>query len=210
MKNNPILLSLIIVSVITSAICWQACKKSGKNPLIPGCGVMVGFEPTTIMLVFNNVNNPADVDTAVSTYYSPNANTHNYDLSKAHMTLSANASYHVQVLFFNMNYPVTSSSFNATPLVQEEGNVHLICFSDSVDLYGHLGADIYWTWKDLDNNKTPLPIGLVDSFHTGADSACGIWNTTLHHQYLIKNGDCAPGYIDLQVSDTVFVSPSKG
>ncbi len=201
--------ALLVIIVVVSS--WLACKKPIHIlPTPHGCGIMTGLEPTTMMLVFTNVNNPGDKDTAVWTDKTPNANTHQYDLSKAHLTLSANSNYQVQVLFYNIGIAVGAPGYDLTPMVKQEQTSHLICFSDSTNFYGNLATDLTWTWGDLDTSKNPLPIGLIDNFKTGADSASGLWKATLHHQYLIKNGDCAPGYIDVQALDTIFISPAKG
>jgi hypothetical protein len=200
MRQTTLLLTVFIVLLVV--VCtWEACKK-----IHIGCGgPMTGNEPTSVMLIFRNVNNPADIDTALWTNYGSNIMS-----PQAHLTLSANAGYHVSVMFLNLADPTTSSGYNVTPSVQKESSSYLICFTDSLNVYGNLGANLNWMATDLDNSVKPLPIGLTDSFWTGADSACGIMATTLHHQYQVKNGDCDPGYIDIEALDTIYISPNKG
>ena len=198
----------ISVTLLMGLVCQlEACKKSifGKQHL--GCGgPMRGNEPTSVMLIFSNVNNSADIDTALWTNYGANG----VNSSKAHLTLSANTGYRVRVLFLNIMAIPTSSGYDVTSSVQKEGSSYLVCFVDSLNLYGNLAANLNWVRQDMDNGATPMPIGLADSFWTGADSTSAIMTTTLHHQYKVKNGDCNPGYIDIQALDTIYISPNKG
>ena len=197
--------TLLLASFIALIACvstWQACRQ----PIHIGCGgPMKGNEPTSVMLIYSNVNNTADVDTAVWTNYNGEIIT-----ALAHLTLSANASYRVRVLFLNITAAPSSSGYDVTASVQKEGSSYLVCFTDSLNIYGNLSADMNWVREDLDNGVKPMPIGLVDSFWTGSDSVCAVMATTLHHQYQVKNGDCDPGYIDIQALDTIYISPNKG
>jgi len=195
--------ALTIISALGAGVFLTACP--GKLKI--GCGgPMVGNEPTSVMMVFHNVNNPADADTALYTAFGAMTS-----FSRAHVTLSANTSYHVQVYFLNLNAAVNSASYDMTPGVQKESSSYLVCFNNTVNFYGNLANDLTWTAEDLDiSTPKALPLDLTDSFRTGADSCFGILTTTLHHQWKVKTGDCDPGSIDIQASDTIYISPAKG
>jgi len=204
MTRKATFVFISLIGIVAVASTWEACKKGQGIHL--GCGgPMVGNEPTSMMLIFSNVNNAADVDTALWANYHGNI-----IASQAHVTLSANAGYRVNVRFLNINYPATSSSYDVTPSVQKESSSYLVCFTDSLSMYGNLASALNWARLDLDNSVEPMPLGLTDSFWTGPDSTSGIMAATLHHQYKVKNGDCEPGYIDIQALDTIYISPSKG
>lgn len=203
-RNITRLLSAFFVLIVFGST-WEACKQPFGKPHLGCGGPMVGNEPTSVMLIFSNVNNTTDVDTAMWTNERGNIVS-----SKAHLTLSANSSYRVRVMFLNINALPASSGYDVTPSVQKEGSSYLVCFVDSLNLYGNLAANLNWARQDMDNSPSPMPVGLIDSFWTGADSVCAVMATKLHHQYKVKNGDCAPGYIDIQALDTIYISPTKG
>src|ERR1700729_1887532 len=96
-RNTTLLLSSFFVLIVFIST-WEACKDPfGKTHI--GCGgPMVGNEPTSVMLIFSNVNNSTDIDTALWTEYGTNA----VDASRAHLTLSANTRYRVRVMFLNV------------------------------------------------------------------------------------------------------------
>ena len=149
------------------------------------------------MLIFKNINNPADVDTSMS------------NTGRSSITLAANSSYHVQVLFLNQRSNPTSSAYDMTPSIVKESSSYLVCFSDTAAFYGNQSANLNWIREDLDNSASPMQLGLIDSFWTGTDSTCGLLQTTLHHQYKVKTGDCDPGYVDIQVLDTLYISTAR-
>ena len=96
-----------------------------------------------------------------------------------------------------------------TPSIVKESSSYLVCFSDTAAFYGNQSANLNWIREDLDNSASPMQLGLIDSFWTGTDSTCGLLQTTLHHQYKVKTGDCDPGYVDIQVLDTLYISTAR-
>ncbi len=195
MKKNKIVSATLAFALLGTISTWQGCS---CNKVKIGCGgPMTGNEPTAIMLIFRNINNPADIDTSLS------------NSGQSSITLSANSSYHVQVLFLNQRAIPSSAGYDMTPSVVKESSSYLVCFNDSATFYGNQSANLNWIREDMDNSASPMQLGVVDSFWTGADSVCGLLQTTLHHQYKLKNGDCDPGYVDIQALDTIYISPAR-
>jgi hypothetical protein len=77
--------------------------------------------------------------------------------------------------------------------IYDRRNYHLICFQASS------GLNITVVRTDMDTNTPPLQIGLQDKITTGAVST-GTLNVQLRHQPNAKNGDCAPGSSDADVT----------
>ena len=60
------------------------------------------------------------------------------------------------------------------------------------------------TRLDYDNNTPPLQVGLLDQFACGSAST-GQLEVVLHHQPDVKNGQCSPGSIDLDMFFNVVI-----
>ena len=94
-----------------------------------------------------------------------------------------------------MTIQLLDSLKDVTPEIKDRQNYHLFCFGVSTGLY------LTCIQTDKDTNPTPLPVGLADLFTTSTISN-GHLEITLHHQPNVKNGDCAPGSIDM---DCTFI-----
>ena len=57
---------------------------------------------------------------------------------------------------------------------------------------------------DVDNNQTPLPVGLTSQFKTGAAST-GYLQVVLRHQPNVKDGTFAPGSTDFNAGFKVTI-----
>lgn len=216
MKKSKI---ITITSVITLSIfffVWTACNKKAQYtaPIVPG------NEPiTTLRLIAQNINEPSDIDTGIWTQLNTNGGP--LTLTQAHMTLKANASYRVYVDLLDLDFPVSNDTpYFVTPLIEARKNFHLVCFEADSSMYNNFAvatpawgaaasAALSIFREDSDNNTPPLAVGLVDSFVTGTDSSSGILDITLHHQPNVKNGTCPPGSIDIEATDTIYISPHK-
>ena len=176
MKKSKLIFTSIFLIIGAGLLTWTSCNKKAQYvaPIVPG------NEPlTTLELDVVNVNDATDVDTA--RWVQLNVNGGAIDFSQAHLTLRANASYRVFVR-------VLDTLTDITPEIKARENFHLVCFQSDTSLYGNFNAAMATTGfplcitrEDLDANNPPLPIGLVDSFVTGADSSAGILEITLHH-----------------------------
>jgi len=174
-----------LVALGLALIFWTSCNKDEQVVSTP--------DPenefmTTVKLIAVNVNDPGDMDTASWVDLDPEGSAQP-DLSNAFLNLKANATYNVQVQFWDES---KTPAENITPEIKERQNYHLICFSPD----GSLNLTV--TKTDRDNNNPPLPVGLEDQFETGGASS-GDLNVTLRHQPNVKDGTCAPGSTDANV-----------
>jgi len=216
-NKKAIALVAIVITVGFLMFSWSSCNKKAEYtaPIVPG------NEPiTTLQLIAQNINEPSDIDTGTWTQLNTNGGPITY--TQAHMTLKANASYRVYVNFLDLDYPVSADTpYFVTPLIEARRNFHLVCFQADYSFYGSFsvgtpawgptspGINLNIYREDSDMNSPKLPVGLVDSFVTGSDSSAGILDITLHHQPNVKNGTCPPGSIDIEATDTIYISPSK-
>ncbi len=179
--------SSIILGAFLLLSTFNGCSKDEKtvSPPLPGNEFL-----TTVQLVVTNAANAADVQT-VSVKQLPDSAI-NY--SKANLVLKANSVYTVAVQFLD---ETTSPPGNVTDDIYARRNYHLICFAIT-------GANLTVVRTDLDTNNPPLQIGLQDKFTTAAAST-GSLNVQLRHQPNAKNGDCAPGSSDADVTFPVTI-----
>ncbi|HET8573693.1 MAG TPA: hypothetical protein VFL76_07465 [Edaphocola sp.] len=164
---------------------WTSCNKDEQvvSPPLPGNEFM-----TTVKLIAVNANDPSDADTASWVDLDP-AGSRQPDLSNAFLDLKANATYNVQLQFWDES---KTPAEDITPEIKERANYHLICFTPQ----GGLNLTVNRT--DHDGNNPPLPVGLQDNFVTGAASS-GDLNVKLRHQPNVKDGTCDPGSTDADV-----------
>ena len=181
-KQNFILLSIAALILI-----WCSCNKKEKavSPPLPGNEAL-----TTMIISATNTTDPADTPSARWIQLDPTG-TNLPDTSHAILNLKKNASYNVSVYFLDSLSDVTSE-------IKDRQNYHLICF----DISSSLNLTVLQT--DHDANNPPLKIGLTDMFTTTSAST-GRMEVTLHHQPNVKNGDCAPGSIDMDCTFSVNI-----
>lgn len=180
----------IFLAVGALLLVFNGCSKEEKtvSPPSPDNEFL-----TTVRLIVTNANDASDVhvasitDTAVIAHPADSINNPN-------LTLRANSTYNVQVLFLDetMNPPG-----NITQDIYDRRNYHLICFAPS-------GGSLTVTRTDLDTNNPPLEVGLQDRFVTGAAGSVTL-NVQLRHQPNAKNGDCAPGSTDADVTYNITI-----
>ena len=177
-------LVLIVGTIIAMAI--NGCNKpDAAHGILPGNEFL-----TTVLLVVTDPNNPAFHDTAIWSKNPPNG-LQAPDTSRAFLNLQANHNYnlHIGILDSTQTPP-----FNVGQEIDSlRANYHLFCFNTSS------GLTLTVTPTDQDGNNPPLPVGFYDSFVTGPAST-GTLEVVLHHQPNVKNGQCAPGSIDLDVT----------
>ena len=178
---------ITILSVLMLLICWSACNKKEQAVAPP----LPGNEPlTTMILRAVNAADPTDTPSATWMQLDPTGATPP-DTSHATLSLRKNASYNVTIQLLD-------SLNDITPEIKARENYHLFCF----DVSAGLGLTCVQT--DKDTNPTPLPVGLTDLFTTTAVGK-GSLEVTLHHQPNVKNGQCAPGSIDMDCTFSVGI-----
>jgi hypothetical protein len=187
MKKTASFATLLAVLIIV----LHACSKDEKAvaPPVPGNEFI-----TTVQLKVTNAADTTDVQLASWKDLTPD-DPDGIDSSKAVLTLKANTTYNVQVLFLDETKTPVG---DVTAEIKERQNYHLICFSQS--------SRLLMTEKrtDKDNNTPALEVGLEDQFTTGAASS-GILNVQLRHQPNVKNGSCDPGSTDADVDYAVTI-----
>ena len=183
-------LATIVMAFSVIVLTFNACKKDEKtvSPPVPGNEFL-----TTVRLIATNANDPSDVQVGTITDETiiPNAPD---SINHPNMMLKANSTYNVQVLFLDETKTPVG---NVTDDIYDRRNYHLICFEPSA-------SNITVVRTDLDTNNPPLQIGLQDKFTTGA-AGTNMLNVQLRHQPNAKNGDCAPGSSDADVTYNITV-----
>ncbi len=183
-------LATIVMTFLVLTMTFDACKKNEQtvSPPAPGNEFL-----TTARLIVTNANDASDVQVATITDETIIPNPPD-SINNPNLTLKANSTYNVQVLFLDeTKIPVG----NVTTDIYDRRNYHLVCFETS-------GENLTVTRTDLDTNNPPLEIGLQDKFVTGA-AGTGTLNMQLRHQPNAKNGDCAPGSSDVDVTYNITV-----
>lgn len=183
-------LATIAMAFCAILLTFNACKKDEKtvSPPLPGNEFL-----TTVRLIITNASDASDVHVATITDPTvlPNAPD---SINNPNVSLKANSTYNVQVLFLD---ETKSPAGNVTTDIYDRRNYHLICMEPSA-------SNLTVTRTDLDTNNPPLQIGLQDKFVTGAAGALTL-NVQLRHQPNAKNGDCAPGSTDADVTYNVTI-----
>lgn len=181
---------------------------------------------TTLTLTLANAATPGDVQTAtweqlLDNQGNPVASGPNY--SMANLNLKANTTYTCQVGFLDKTQTPT---FNVGAEIAQRSNIHRLFFqplptSQPLLIPAPTGADsnplpiptptptgtplnLTVTPTDMDNNKTPLAVGLTDSFVAGAAST-GYLRVVLRHQPNVKDGSYAPGSTDFDAGFKVTI-----
>lgn len=180
---------------------------------------------TTTILTLTNTANPADVVTAQWEQLLDNKGQPlPVDVSKANITLKANATYTGQLGILDKSQ---SPTFDVGAEISgSRANYHHVFYqplptAGSYVIPAPTGSDTYpapiptpltsttplnltVTTTDFDTNSPPLPLGFKISFKTGAAST-GYLRVVLRHQPNVKDGTFAPGSTDLDVGFTVSI-----
>jgi hypothetical protein len=106
------------------------------------------------------------------------------------ITLDANSTVTVAATFLN-----EAENENVNEEILAEADEHLVCFT-----VNGANLDIAITDKDAGG----LDVGLVSTWTTG-DASTGTLTLELRHQPGVKDGTCAPGDTDVQVSFDVEI-----
>lgn len=182
---------ITVAAIAASMILVNSCKKDEQNvqPPEPDNEVI-----TTVQLKAVNAADSTDTVTAKWVKLNP-ADTSAPDLSHAVMNLKKSAVYNVSVSFLD---ETQSPAGDITAEVRDRANYHLVCFTPAS------GLNVVVAATDRDTHTPALPVGLSNTFTTGAVSS-GALRVQLHHQPTLKTGDCSLGSIDADVSFTVNV-----
>lgn len=180
---------------------------------------------TTVQLQLVNVADATDKPTATwEQLLDNNGNPLPVDVSKANLTLKANATY---TAYIQLSDKTQTPVFNVSAEIKERANYHIFFFqplptSNAFVIPAPTGSDVYpepiptpltagiaslnltVTITDHDSNKTPFPVGLESQFKTGATST-GWLRIVLRHQPNLKDGTYAPGSTDMDAGFNVTI-----
>jgi hypothetical protein len=181
---------------------------------------------TTMTLTVTNAASTTDTQTAtweqlLDAQGNPVASGPN--VSQANLTLKPNTTYNVTVGLLDKTQTPT---FDVAAEIKERANIHSFFFqplptTQALVIPAPTGADSYplpiptplptgaplnltVTRTDRDTNTTPLPVGLTDTFVTGAAST-GYLQVVLRHQPNVKDGTFAPGSTDFDAGFKVTI-----
>ncbi len=219
LKTNPLARYAAVAMLLTGL---AGCNKDEEvvSPSVANEAI------TTMTLTVTNAASATDTQTAtweqlLDAQGNPVSTGPNY--SQANLSLKANTTYNVTVGLLDKTQTPT---FDVGAEIKDRANIHSFFFqplptSQALVIPAPTGADTYplpiptptptgnplnltVTRTDTDTNKTPLPVGLTDSFVTGAAST-GYLRVVLRHQPNVKDGTFAPGSTDLDVGFTVSI-----
>jgi hypothetical protein len=187
-KTKKRLVGSIVVLILGVVI---AMTINGCNKPDAAHGILPGNEfLTTTLLYITDPIDPTFHDTAIWSK-NPPGGLQPPDTARAFLILKANHTYNLQIGILDSTQ---TPPFNVGQEIDSlRANYHLFCFGISS------GLNLTVTPTDLDANSPPLPVGFYDRFVTGPPST-GTLEVVLHHQPNVKNGQCAPGSIDLDVT----------
>ncbi len=181
---------------------------------------------TTMTLTVTNAASATDTQTATWEQLldaTGNPVSTGPDYSKANLTLKANTTYNVAVGLLDK---LQTPTFDVGAEIKERANIHSFFFqplptTQALVIPAPTGADTYplpiptpaptgnplnltVMRTDRDTNTTPLPVGLTDTFVTGAAST-GYLRVVLRHQPNVKDGTYAPGSTDFDAGFKVAI-----
>ena len=173
MKNT---FKLLAISCIAS-VAFSACeKKDDKTTNDEGEELI-----TTVELTFTD-----NISAKATTFNWTDADGPGGDNPIIdNITLSKDIEYQLSIRFLNES--VTPAE-DITDEVREEGNDHLICFSNTSNM----------TVTSTDKDSNDLPIGLTANVNT-TGAINGFFELELRHQPGVKTGDCELGSADIDV-----------
>lgn len=208
-KNFLIAVSLSLTIGFVIAI--SGCNKpSATTPILPGNEFL-----TTTLLV---ITDPLGVLPADTVIWSELPSQTSPNTLQSFVTLKQNKTYNLQVIILDstkVTNGVAADGFVVSNEIITRQNYHLFCFydySNENDIYGtnqSSRAPSGWANVTVDNpnydmNNPPLPFGITDQLHTSGPTQ-GQLEVILKHQPDVKNGQCAPGSIDLDAYFNITV-----
>ena len=178
--------TFIVICLFASTLFYSACIKTIVNPPNPNDEELI----TTLQI---NWIDSAGVQMPVSAIYKDiDGDGGNAPIQWDSIKLKANTTYFATILLLDeTKMPIDTISNQ----VLEEAQDHLFCFSPN-----DINATVIRTDKDQNN----LEIGLQTKWITNAQST-GTMQIVLRHQPNIKNGSCALGASDLDITFATFI-----
>ena len=188
MKNYFFIFMFLCISLI-----WSCKPDPTPTPALPN------EEITTVVLKLTRLGDSTDTPTATWEKLDPQSTTPP-DTSRAFLNLQKGKVYTGEISFFDKTKtPVV----NVTEEIKELANEHLLCYNFAQPQPAAVTLDVSRT--DFDTRTPSLPLGLTTKITVGSTLGTGRLTATLRHQPNAKNGDCAPGSTDAEVTFRVTV-----
>lgn len=178
---------LFVLSLSTMML--VACHKDEQDPETPQVIINEEEVITTCKLMFTDISGTSTDTTAV--YRDPDGDGGNAPIQFDTIYLHSGTQYATEIVLLNETVSPPDSISNE---VQEEGEDHLFCFSVS-------GTTIDIVRTDSDGT---FEIGLQSTWTT-TNASEGSVTVTLKHQPGVKDGTCAPGDTDVEVTFPVII-----
>ncbi len=172
----------LYIAFLATAI--TACKKDDDPVATPQTATHEEEVITTLTLTFTDSANVQPTVTA--TFRDPDGDGGNGPDKHDTIKLANGTTYNVAITLLNES---ETPAEDMTAEIKDEDDEHLVCMTVT-------GANVSIVKTDTDGT---LPVGLESKWTTGAASN-GTVQVTLKHQPGVKDGTCAPGDTDIDVT----------
>jgi hypothetical protein len=174
----------LIILPLLALLAFSGCKKDKDDVMQPPPPSNEEEVITTLRLMFTD--SAGVLPDTSATFRDPDGDGGQGPDVFDTIRLSANATWFANILLLNETVQPPDTISNE---VLDEGDEHLFCFTES-------GVNVTIVRTDSDGT---YPIGLESTWYTGAAST-GTVQVTLKHQPGVKDGTCAPGDTDVDVT----------
>jgi len=169
--------------LMITALAFTSCKKDDKDPTNNSSTENEQELITTVIITLEDSNNNIESYT-----FSDPDGAGGADATVEPIQLFEGQVYSVNIQFLDKSNP--SAPVDLTTEINNEGAEHMVCYT--TDLGG-----ISVTKTDSDGT---YPIGLTSSWEVDPSSDATTITITLKHQPGLKDGTCAPGETDVEVT----------
>lgn len=175
----------LIMGLLTTVILWMGCKKDEDPVPTPPPPINEEEVITTLKLTFTDSSDNTNIKYA--TFRDSDGDGSQAPDTRDTIKLEQNKTWFVSLTLLN---ELASPADTISNEVQEEAEDHLFCYSPAGN-----SATVIVTDKDTNN----LPLGLQSKWKT-TNAGSGTMQVILKHQPGIKDGTCAPGETDIDIT----------
>lgn len=177
--------SILVITLFTLFV--TGCKKDDDAPLPSNNGTPPVHEEELITSAILSFVDTAGIQPSVQyAFRDPDGDGGNTPTQHDTIRLVANTYYNATIQLLN---EAENPAEDITLEVQQEDDEHLFCYAPSNTNISIVRTDTDGTYE----------VGITTFWSTGA-SANGETTVTLKHQPGVKNGTCAPGDTDIEVT----------
>lgn len=184
--------NIVLITVALSTLFVTGCKKDDDDPKPSGNNNPPVHEEELITSVILSFVDTAGVQPSVQyAFRDPDGDGGNAPTQHDTIRLVANTYYNATIQLLNES---ESPAEDITLEVQDEDDEHIFCYTP---------ANTNVTVVRTDSDGT-YEVGITSRWGTGA-AATGETTVTLKHQPGVKDGTCAPGDTDVEVTFVTIV-----